>query len=432
MHDINKMVQNIDEYKQKLGLKKFDLDKDYFLTLANDIKQIRSQTQEFQAKRNSGAKEIGQLIAKKESAEVVEAKKAEMTDLTEQTKVLEAKLSEKEEELKNYILYMPNIPHDSVPAGNSEEDNVVIGEYGVMPKLNFTPKEHHELGETMDIIDMERGAKISGSRFSVLKGAGARLDHALKQYYVDKAIEHGFELVTVPNMVNRESAQGTGNLPKFEDEMFKTMSNGKEMFLISTAEIPVTNLYANEVLKEDELLKMHAALTPCYRVEVGSAGKDVKGIFRQHQFDKLEMVMFAHPDNSWQAFDKLTGFARNLLLGLGLHFREVNLSSGDLGFSATRCSDLEVWMPGQNKYREISSCSHFADFQARRANIRFNNTATGKNEFVHTLNGSGMPIGRSIVAIMENYQQEDGSIIIPEGLKKYLPYERISADGKLV
>lgn len=432
MHDINKMVQNIDEYKQKLALKKFDLDKEYFLSLANDIKQIRNQTQEFQAKRNAGAKEIGHLIAQKQSKEVVEAKKAEMTELSEQTKVLEAKLSEKEEELKNYMLYMPNIPHDSVPAGNSEEDNVVIGEYGIKPEFNFTPKEHHELGEKMDIIDMERGAKISGSRFSVLKGAGARLDHALKQYYVDKAIEHGFELVTVPNMVNRESAQGTGNLPKFEDEMFKTVSNGKELFLISTAEIPVTNLYANEVFKEEELLKMHAALTPCYRVEVGSAGKDIKGIFRQHQFDKLEMVMFSHPDKSWQAFDKLTEFARNLLLGLGLHFREVNLSSGDLGFSATRCSDMEVWMPGQNKYREISSCSNFVDFQARRANIRFHNTASGKNEFVHTLNGSGMPIGRSIVAVMENYQQQDGSILIPEALKKYLPYEKITAEGKLV
>ena len=431
MNDLKKMVNNLQQYKTKLAYKKFNLDVDYFKELTSSISEIRNACQVLQEERNIGSKKIGVLL-KENKNEELEKIKDMMTEHSDKIKNYEVALREKEQELENYMLLMPNIPTNAVPVGAGEEDNVVKGYFGTKPKFDFEPLEHHILGEKMGILDMERGAKLSGSRFAVLYGSMARLDMAVKNFLFDCGIEHGYTPVYVPFMVGRNIATGTGQLPKFEEDMFKTESNGKELFLIPTAEVPVTNLYNNEILKEDDLTIKHISLTPCFRVEAGSAGRDIKGIFRQHQFDKVEMVKFAHPETSYEELESLTADAMHILDKLGLHYRKVALSTGDLGFAAAFCYDVEVWLPGQNAYREISSCSNFEDFQARRANIRFKNNKTGKNEYVHTLNGSGLPVGRLMIAIMENYQQKDGSILIPEALKKYLPYEKIDSNGNLV
>ena len=431
MLDLKKMVANLEEYKIKLKNKKFELDEQYFVDLYETILSTKKECEKLQEQRNKGSQEIGKLMrdGEKQKAEEI---KAEMTVLTEKVKVLENQVREKEEELRKYMLYMPNIYDDTTPLGKDDEDNVVVAYYGEKPQMDFEPKEHHELGEAMGIFDFERGAKLAGARFTVMSGSATLLEMAVKNFLLETAMENGFTPVSVPYMVNRNIAEGTGQLPKFEEDMFKTINEGKELFLIPTAEVPVTNIFNNEILKEDELPINYCSLTPCYRVEVGSAGKDVKGIFRQHQFEKVEMVKFCTKDESWNEFAKLTQSARNVLDKLGLHYREVTLCTGDLGFGACHCHDFEVWLPGQNKYREISSCSNYLDFQARRANIRYADKSTKKNEFVCTLNGSAMPIGRTMIAIMENYQQKDGSILIPEALKKWLPYTKIDAKGNLV
>ena len=433
MLELRKMLENIDFYAEKLAQKKFNLDKEYFLNLCSTISNIRIDCQEMQSVRNKGADKIGALMRDKEanSAEIQKIKE-EMTFVSDKVKELETLLSVKEKELKDYMMRMPNIPCDKTPVGKDEDENVVLEYVGQKPEFDFEPKEHHIIGEKLGIIDMERAAKLSGSRFSVLKDAGARLEMAVRNFLFDCSIENGYTPVSVPVLVGRNIMEGTGQLPKFEEDMFKTDSNGKELFLVPTAEVPVTNLFNNETLAEDELPIRYSCLSNCFRVEAGSAGKDVKGIFRQHQFDKVEMVRFATPEQSWQEFDSLVNCAKIILDKLKLHYRVVALCTGDLGFSACYCNDIEVWLPGQNKYREISSCSNMLDFQARRANMRFKNKETKKNEFIHTMNGSGLPIGRTLIAIIENYQQKDGSILIPEALKKYLPYEKIDANGKLV
>ncbi len=433
MLDIKKILDNIDEYAEKLAYKKFNLDKEYFLNLNDKISKTRTECQTLQSERNKGADKIGQLMRDKEKNQIeIDNTKRQMTEVSDKVKALETELSALEEELRNYMMRMPNIPVDKTPIGKDEDENVVLEYVGEKPKFDFEPKEHHILGEKMDIIDMERAAKLSGARFSVLKGAGARLEMAVRNFLFDCAIENGYTPVSVPVLVGRNIMEGTGQLPKFEEDMFKTVSNGKELFLIPTAEVPVTNLFNGEILQEDQLPIRYSCLSNCFRVEAGSAGKDVKGMFRQHQFDKVEMVRFATPKQSWEEFASLVNCAKIILDKLKLHYRVVALCTGDLGFSACYCNDLEVWLPGQNKYREISSCSNMLDFQARRANMRFKNKETGKNEYIHTMNGSGMPIGRTMIAIMENYQQEDGSILIPEALKKYLPYTKIDANGQLV
>ena len=433
MLDLKKMLENIDEYATKLSYKKFNLDKDYLIGLNDKISKTRIECQALQSERNKGADKIGQLMRDKEkNKDEIETIKKEMTEVSDKVKVLESELSKLEDELKNYMMRMPNLPVEKTPIGKDEDENVVLEVVGEKPTFNFEPKEHHILGEKMGIIDMERAAKLSGARFSVLKGAGARLEMAVRNFLFDCAIENGYTPVSVPVLVGRNIMEGTGQLPKFEEDMFKTVSNGKELFLIPTAEVPVTNLFNNEILQENELPIRYSCLSNCFRVEAGSAGKDVKGMFRQHQFDKVEMVRFATPQQSWDEFNSLVNCAKTILNKLNLHYRVVALCTGDLGFSACYCNDLEVWLPGQNKYREISSCSNMLDFQARRANMRFKNKETGKNEFIHTMNGSGMPIGRTIIAIMENYQQKDGSILIPEALKKYLPYEKIDSNGNLI
>ena len=433
MLELRKLLDNIDEYAVKLQQKKFTLDKEYFISLNEKIGKIRTECQELQSQRNKGADKIGMLMRDKVgNAEEIEKTKAEMTIVSDKVKELETQLSTLESELRNYMMRMPNIPHEKTPIGKDEDENVVLEYVGEKPTFDFEPQEHHILGGKLDILDMERGAKLSGTRFSVLKGAGARLEMAVRCFLFDCAIENGYTPVSVPVLVGRNIMEGTGQLPKFEEDMFKTDSNGKELFLVPTAEVPVTNLFNNEILQEDQLPIRYSCLSNCFRVEAGSAGKDVKGIFRQHQFDKVEMVRFATPEQSWTEFDSLVNCAKIILNKLNLHYRVVALCTGDLGFSACYCNDIEVWLPGQNRYREISSCSNMLDFQARRANMRFKNKETKKNEYIHTMNGSGMPIGRTLIAIIENYQQKDGSILIPDALKKYLPYEKIDANGQLV
>jgi len=428
MHDYKKVIANLDEYKKKMAARGFDFDAKAFVNMVNEVKTLQLQCEALQAQRNKSAREVG----KQKQADGNIAVKEDILTLSEQTKVKETALREKENKLFQYLLRMPNLQDDKTPAGKDENDNITVGVYGKKPQFDFVPKEHDVLGKNMGIIDVERGTKLSGARFCVLYNAGAVLDFAIKRFLLDCGKEHGFTPVCVPYMVTRDTAQGTGQLPKFEEEMFKTTSNGQEEFLIPTAEVPVTNLYSGEVLKEETLPINYCALTPCFRVEVGNQSRDTKGIFRQHQFEKVEMVKFVHPDKSWEEFEKLTASARDVLDKLGLHYREVTLCSGDLGFGAAHCDDIEVWLPGQNRYREISSCSNYLDFQARRANIKFKNFKTGKNEFVHTLNGSALPVGRTMVAIMENYQRADGGIDIPKALQPYTGFKTITPDGKMM
>lgn len=432
MLDLKKMLNNLEDYKVRLKNKGFELDEKYFLELTADISKNKKERELLQEKRNQGSSKIGELMRNKAPTEQIDAIKAEMTELTEQVKKLEVYVRDKEEELRKYMLYMPNVYDDTTPIGKDDSENVVVAYYGKKPEFDFEPKEHYILGEDMGILDPECGAKLSGARFVVMKGAATMLEMAIKNFLLETAMENGFTPVSVPFMVGRDIAEGTGQLPKFEDDMFKTINEGKELFLIPTAEVPVTNIFNNEILKEEMLPINYCSLTPCFRVEVGSAGRDVKGIFRQHQFEKVEMVKFCAKDKSWEEFERLTASARRVLDKLGLHYREVTLCSGDLGFGACHCHDMEVWLPGQGKYREISSCSNYLDYQARRANIRYACSETKKNEFVCTLNGSAMPVGRTMIAIMENYQQKDGSILIPEALKKWLPYTKIDAKGNLV
>ncbi|MEA3348019.1 MAG: serine--tRNA ligase, partial [Pseudomonadota bacterium] len=309
--------------------------------------------------------------------------------------------------------------HSSVPQGNSEEDNSFVREWGDKPEMSFSPAPHWEIGEKLKILDFERGAKITGARFTLYRDMGAKLERALINYMLDRHTdEHGYTEVLPPFIVNRASMTGTGQLPKFADDLFKL--EGLDYYLIPTAEVPVTNIFQNEILDDNELPSYFVAYTPCFRKEAGSHGRDTRGLIRQHQFNKVELVKFSDPENSYTELEKLLANAESILQALNLHYRVVNLCYGDLGFSAAKTYDIEVWLPGQGVYREISSCSNFEDFQARRANIRYRPKTGGKTRFVHTLNGSGLAVGRTVVAILENYQQKDGSVIIPEILRPYL------------
>jgi seryl-tRNA synthetase len=329
--------------------------------------------------------------------------------------------------LRDILTGIPNLPNDSVPVGKSADDNVEVRRWGTPPQFDFAPKPHWELGEGLGILDLERAAKITGARFAVYWDLGARLERALMNFMLDlHTREHGYTEVLPPFMVNAESLYGTGNLPKFEADLFKVPHNDKSLYLIPTAEVPVTNLYRDETLDAGRLPISLTAYTPCFRSEAGSYGKDVRGIIRQHQFQKVELVKFTKPEHSYEEHEKLTANAEQVLQKLGLHYRTVVLSTGDMGFSSAKTYDIEVWLPGQNLFREISSCSNFEAFQARRANIRYRPEGAKKSEFVHTLNGSGLAIGRTWVAIIENYQQADGSVLVPEVLRPYLGAERIT------
>ncbi len=377
------------------------------------------------AQRNKASEEIAQLKKNKQDA----------TAQINQTKELREKIAEAEKtaeeadaRLRNILLNIPNLPDDSVPVGKSEADNVEVRTWGAAPKFDFAPKPHWELGEELGVLDLERAAKVTGARFAVYWDLGARLERALMNFMLDlHTSEHGYTEVLPPFLVNADSLYGTGNLPKFEADLFKVPHGDKNLYLIPTAEVPVTNLYRDETLDGARLPISLAAYTSCFRSEAGSYGKDVRGIIRQHQFQKVELVKFTAPEQSPEEHEKLTRNAETVLQKLGLHYRVMALSTGDMGFSSAKTYDIEVWLPGQNLFREISSCSNFTDYQARRANIRYRPEGGKKTELVHTINGSGLAIGRTWVAIVENYQQADGSVLIPEVLQRYVGAERITA-----
>lgn len=346
-----------------------------------------------------------------------------MKGVSDQIKLLDEKLKETEEETRNLLLTIPNIPNESVPTGRDETENIEIRKWGIPGKYAFEPLNHWDIAATLDIIDFDRASKIAGARFALMKGPGARLERALMNFMLDLNTSKGYTEIFPPILVNKESMTGTGQLPKFEMELFRIAE--PEFYLIPTAEVPVTNIHRDEILKEEDLPLYYTAYTPCFRREAGSYGKDTRGLIRQHQFNKVELVKFVRPEDSYAELEKLTNDAEDILQRLGLPYRVITLCTGDIGFSSAKTYDLEVWLPGQNRYREISSCSNFEDFQARRAGIRFRRTGKKGTEFVHTLNGSGLAIGRTLVAVLENYQQQDGSVLIPEVLKQYMGVGRI-------
>ncbi len=383
-------------------------------------------SEELKARRNQASEEIAALKKQKQDAT---AQINETKDLREQITEAEQRAEALDARMRDILAGIPNLPQDSVPVGNSADDNVEVRRWGTQPQFDFVPKPHWELGEELGVLDLERAAKITGARFAVYWDLGATLERALMNFMLDlHTHEHGYTEVLPPFMVNADSMYGTGQLPKFEADLFKVPIEGdKNFYLIPTAEVPVTNLYRNETLDGARLPISLTAYTPCFRSEAGSYGKDVRGIIRQHQFQKVELVKFTRPEQSNEEHEKLTRDAEEVLQKLGLHYRVMALCTGDMGFSSSKTYDIEVWLPGQGLFREISSCSNFQAFQARRANIRYRPEGGKKTEFVHTLNGSGLAIGRTWVAIFENYQQADGSVLIPEVLRKYVGAERITA-----
>ena len=394
----------------------YKLDTATFLELDTKRKEIQVETQELQNRRNIKSKEIGQTKARGED---VQQLLDEVSTLGEQLEKSEGELEKIRDELNVILLEIPNIPHASVPAGQSEEDNQEIRRWGELPAFDFKPRDHVDLGEALGLIDFEAATRIAASRFVVMRGAIARLHRALVQFMMDThTMEHGYTEVNVPYLVNRDSAFGTGQLPKFAEDLFHI--DAQDFYLIPTAEVPVTNLARDQILPADELPKKYVCHTPCFRSEAGSYGKDTRGMIRQHQFEKVELVQIVKPEDSYATLEELTGHAEKILKKLDLPYRVVALCGADLGFSSAKTYDIEVWMPGQNKYREISSCSNFEDFQARRMKARWRNPATGKPELLHTLNGSGLAVGRTLIAIMENFQDREGRIRVPEQLRPWM------------
>lgn len=409
---------NFEEVKRRLETRGGDFSYlDEFPQLDERRRQIIGEVEELKAKRNSISKLIGQYKREKKDAQQL---MDQMAINNERIKELDAELKNVESKITEILLNTPNLPHESVPRGTSDEDNVEIRRFGEPTRFAFEPKPHWELAAELDLIDFERAGKISGSRFAVYKGLGAKLERALINFMLDVHTEqNGYFEILPPVIVNRDSMTGTGQLPKFEEDAFK-LYNNPNYFLIPTAEVPVTNLHRDEILSADQLPISYCAYSACFRAEAGAAGRDTRGIIRQHQFNKVELVKFTKPEESYDELEKLTRDAEKILQLLGLPYRVVVLSTGDLGFSAAKTYDLEVWLPSYNSYKEISSCSNFEDYQARRANIRFRRSPKDKPEFVHTLNGSGIAVGRTWAAIVENYQQEDGSILVPEVLRPYM------------
>jgi seryl-tRNA synthetase len=376
------------------------------------------------ARRNKASEDISKL---KKAGQDATAAIAETKDLREQIQTREKIAADLDARLQDILAGIPNMPHASVPIGRSAEENVEVRRWGTPPRFDFTPKPHWDLGAELGVLDLERAVKLTGARFAVYWDLGAKLERALANFMLDlHTREHGYTEVLPPYLVNSESMYGTGQLPKFAADLFRVPHGEKDLWLIPTAEVPVTNLYRDEVLDAARLPVSLTAYTPCFRSEAGSYGKDVRGIIRQHQFQKVELVKFAHPDQSYEEHEKLTRNAETILQKLGLHYRTVALCTGDMGSASAKTYDIEVWMPGQQLFREISSCSNFESYQARRANIRFRPEGKNKTEFVHTLNGSGLAVGRTWVAIVENYQQADGSVVIPEVLRPYIGAERIT------
>ncbi len=416
MLDIRFIRENIDLVRKKMEERGQDIDLDRFSDLDRGRRDILQEVEVLRSERNKVSKEIGKRKQNKEdSSDLIER----MSEVSARIKKLDESLKETESNLQDLIMIIPNIPHESVVYGTGEEDNPVVRTWGGKPAFDFEPKPHWDIGEDLNILDFVRGAKIAGARFTLYRGMGARLERALINFMLDlHTSEHGYTEVLTPFMVNSQSMTGTGQLPKFKEDLFKI--EGLDYYLIPTAEVPVTNIHRGETLDEKDLSLYYVAYSPCFRAEAGSYGKDTRGLIRQHQFNKVEMVKFSKPETSYDELEKLTLNAEEVLKRLNIHYRTVNLCTGDLGFSASKTYDIEAWLPGQDTYREISSCSNFEEFQARRAGIRFRREESSKVEFVHTLNGSGLAIGRTVVAVLENYQQKDGSVVIPEALVPYM------------
>jgi seryl-tRNA synthetase len=425
MLDIELLRKNPEFVKERLRLRREDYPTlvDEALRLDEERRSILRELEALRAERNALSKEIGKLKSKGEQTAELEGK---VKEIKEKIEGLEAQLSNVEEQLKGVMLSIPNIPHQSVQAGKDETENVEVRSWGVRRDFDFEPKAHYEIGEALGILDFERGASLAGSRFTVMWGWGAKLERALINFMLDFHTSRGYKEVWVPHLVKPEILEGTGQLPKFEEDLYFCDRDG--LYLIPTAEVPLTNLFRDTILEEKDLPIYLTAYTPCYRREAGAYGKDIRGIIRQHQFDKVELVKIVHPDTSDQELERLTAEAEEILKLLGLPYRVVALCTGDLGFASAKTYDIEVWFPSQNKYREISSCSNCTDFQARRMNTRFKDSQ-GRKRFVHTLNGSGLAVGRTLAAILENYQQKDGSVVVPEVLRDYLKAEVIKPDG---
>jgi seryl-tRNA synthetase len=406
--------EHADAYRLALNNRGANVDVDRFLHLDAQRRQSIAAVEALKAKRNAASIEIANLKKNKQEAG---PQIAAMKGAGDEIKQLDEQLAQIEAELRDVELYFPNVPHESVPVGPDETHNRVERTWGAKPSFDFTPKAHWEIGEALGILDFDRATKITGARFSILSGAGAKLNRALINFMLDMHEQQQYVELVPPFIVNADSLRGTGQLPKFEEDLFKLTD--RDYYLIPTAEVPVTNLHRDEILDGATLPRSYTAYSPCFRSEAGSYGKDTRGLIRQHQFEKVEIVKFTTPETSWEEHEKLTADAERVLQALGLHYRVMTLSTGDIGFTAAKTYDLEVWLPGQETYREISSCSNFLDFQARRANIKYR-TADKKTGYVHTLNGSALPIGRTLVAILENYQQEDGSVRVPDALRPHM------------
>ncbi len=391
-----------------------------FLRIEDDRRSLLLEVEKYRQERNELSKQISRM--KKEGVDITADTERAKT-ISEAIKMKEETLKDLDEKTRNFLLNVPNIPHKSVPVGKDETANSEIRRWGEPRQFDFEPMNHWDIGEMLEIIDFDTASKIAGARFALMKGKGAKLERALMNFMLDLNTSKGYKEVFPPIIVNRDSMTGTGQLPKFAQELF--IINDPEFYLIPTAEVPVTNIHRNEILKEEDLPIYYTAYTPCFRREAGSYGKDVRGLIRQHQFNKVELVKFVKPEDSYNELESLTNDAEDILQKLSLPYRVVSLCTGDLGFSASKTYDLEVWLPAQQKYREISSCSNFTDYQARRASIRFRRKGKRGTEFVHTLNGSGLAIGRTLIAILENYQQKDGSVVVPEVLQSYMGIEVI-------
>ena len=427
MHDLTYFRNNLDTIAERLSTRGFRLSLEDFRDLDLSRRSAIRETEELKARKNAASEEIGKL--KRQGTNTSEQQK-QIRELSDRISVLDKNVEQIDDQFRQLLAGIPNLPDESVPVGKSEADNVEIRRFGEPRYFDFEPKAHWDLGPQLGVLDMERASKISGARFAVYYGAGAKLERALVNFMLEvHTRDHGYTEVFPPFLVNSASLYGTGNLPKFGDDLFKCEKH--DLWLIPTAEVPVTNLYRQETLDADTLPISLCAYTSCFRSEAGSYGRDVRGVIRQHQFQKVELVKFTRPDQSWEEHNRLTADAEDILQRLGLPFRTVVLCTADMGFSSAKTYDIEVWLPGQNGYKEISSCSNFVAFQARRAEIRCR-PAKGKADFVHTINGSGLAVGRTWVAIMENYQQRDGSVLIPDALRPFMNGERINPKGQLV
>jgi len=417
MLDLKRLRNNFDAIKEKMAHRGEDLgDFDQFQDLDRERRELIVKSEEKKSRRNEVSQQIAQMKREKKNADDVIA---ETRSLGDEIKEIDDRLRIVEEKLENLLLSIPNVPHDSVPIGETEDDNVEIRQWGALPEFEFEAKPHWDLATNLGMLDFERAAKVTGSRFVFYKGAGARLERALINFMMDlHQDQHGYVEMLPPYLVNRASMTGTGQLPKFEEDAFRIEK--EDYFLIPTSEVPVTNYHRDEILRPDELPKAYAAYSANFRSEAGSAGRDTRGLIRQHQFNKVELVRFVKPEDSYETLEELTGHAEKVLQLLNLPYRVLSMCTADLGFTAAKKYDIEVWIPSYESYREISSCSNFEDYQARRANIRFRREPNAKPEHVHTLNGSGLAIGRTVAALLENYQQEDGSIVVPDVLQPYM------------